>query len=154
MKKLTFEYGTPEYDNLLQKEKAKWDKKLAAEDKSLADCDENNVKARIGMADLRLKTALVEQPDMVEATRAYFNSAEGFLYVHKWKNQTERNMWKLHSEGKGQGEIATILMIATKEDLTAAGAKQRVRVFIGVHQKLAGLKPPPHQSIKNKNSKS
>lgn len=62
-----------------------------------------------------------------EVKETYYRLAGHFLYDYKFKTETLRNIWELHSEGVSYRNIAKILGPITKKLILS---KDNIRIFI------------------------
>ena len=100
------QFKTKEFAKLQKK----WYSKLAEE--GFSDIERQD---KVGKASERLKTDVLENVmhdytvEQFNIKKEYYVLAGQFLYDHKFKTQTEKKIWKMHSEGIGIRDIAKIL---------------------------------------------
>lgn len=63
-----------------------------------------------------------------EARRAYYDMASEFLYTHKFKDELERGIWEMHSQGNSVNQI--------KAQLKARGIVKGRRQLVSLIQHL------------------
>jgi hypothetical protein len=98
-------YETPEFMKLNEK----WAKKL--EKDGFEDIEEFNSPKELLKSWHNMRFAAKNNPDMLNETRDYYLAATNLLNTFTFKNNRDRKIWTMHSEGITERRIAEKLRI-------------------------------------------
>jgi hypothetical protein len=128
------------HKNLLAKAQKKWYLKLKKT--GFVDIEQNEDTIKLSSTQFFYGTKngvrYNEKMASYEGKLEYYRLAEHFLNDHEFKNEIEKKIWELHSEGKSYREISKTLrteeLILNKDNvqITITTIKEQMLKFYGI----------------------